>query len=163
MNTQDVMNTLRSSSFFNDLPEEQLEQLVSVSRSVEYRAREEIFQEHAKAKDVILIVSGKVALLICNAGLGCRQIMEVNAGDLIGWSPLLDRPRLSDTARTVTDVQAIAFDGAKLLKLCDDNPQFGYQFMRRTANVLAERLNAVRWQLVDLHGTNLPKVALESD
>lgn len=122
-----------------------------------------MFQEHEPAKEVFLITSGKVALVICNAGIGCRQIMEVKAGDLIGWSPLLDRPRLSDTARTLTRVEAIAFDGGKLLQLCDENPQFGYQFMRRTAKVLAERLNAVRWQLVDLQGTNLPEVALESD
>ena len=136
---------------------------MACAREVEYRGREEIFHEDQAAKDVFLITSGKVALVICAAGIGCRQIMEVKAGDLIGWSPLLDRPRFSDTARTLTPVKAIAFDGVKLLRLCEENPRFGYEFMRRTSRVLSDRLNAVRWQLVDVYGTDLPNIALESD
>ncbi len=163
MTTLNLIDTLKSNSFFSDFPEDHLDQLLSIAREVEYRAREEIFHEHEPAKDVFLISSGKAALVICEAGLGCRQIMEVTEGDLIGWSPLLDRPRLSDTARTLTPVKVIAFDGSKLLQLCEDNPQFGYTFMRQTAKVLSERLNAVRWQLVNVHGTNLPQVVLESD
>lgn len=163
MSVQTMSGQLQESGFFSDLPEEQLQHLAAIGREVEYRARAEIFHEHEPAKDVFLITSGKVALVICEAGLGCRQIMSVKEGDLIGWSPLLDRPRLSDTARTLTPVKAIAFDGGKLLELCKQNPKFGYQFMRRTAMVLSERLNAVRWQLVDVHGVNLPEVELESD
>lgn len=163
MTDKTVSDQLRESSFFSDLPEEQLQNLVSIAREKEYRARQELFHEHEPAKDVYLITSGKVALVICEAGLGCRQIMEVETGDLMGWSPLLDLPRLSDTARTLTPVTAIAIDGGKLLEMCEANPHFGYQFMRRTAKVLSERLHAVRWQLVDVHGFNLPEVALESD
>lgn len=163
MNVPSMSDEIRDSSFFKDLPEDQLQKLVAIGREIEYRAREEVFHEHEPAKDVFLITSGQVALVICEAGLGCRQIMSVKEGDLIGWSPLLDRARLSDTARTLTPVKAIAFDGGKLLELCEQNPQFGYQFMRSTAKVLSERLNAVRWQLVDVHGVNLPEVALESD
>ena len=163
MTATSMSDTLKGNSFFSDFPEDHLDHLLAIAREVEYRAREEIFHEHEPAKDVFLITSGKAALVICEAGLGCRQIMEVKEGDLIGWSPLLDRPRLSDTARTLTPVKMIAFDGGKLLKLCEENPQFGYKLMRQTAKVLSERLNAVRWQLVDVHGTNLPEVVLESD
>lgn len=163
MSVSHMLDTLKSNSFFKDFPEDQLEHLLSIAREVEYRAREEIFHEHEPAKDVYLITSGKAALVICEAGLGCRQIMEVHEGDLIGWSPLLDRPRLSDTARTLMPVKAIAFDGSKLLELCEENPQLGYRMMRQTAKILAERLNAIRWQLVNVHGTNLPQVAIESD
>lgn len=163
MSDTSMIDTLKSNSFFSKFPEDHLDQLLSIAREVEYRAREEIFHEHEPAKDVYLITSGKAALVICEAGLGCRQIMEVKTGDLIGWSPLLDRPRLSDTARTISPVKAIAFDGVKLLKLCEDNPQFGYQLMRQTARLLSERLNAVRWQLVNVHGINLPQVVIESD
>ena len=163
MSVQSTINVLNSSSFFADFPEDQLQNLVDISREIEYRAFEEMFHEDEPAKDVYLITGGKVALVICVTGKGCRQIMEVKEGDLIGWSPLLERPRLSDTARTLTPVTALAFDGEKLLQLCRENPDFGYEFMRRTACVLSDRLNAVRWQLVDLHGANLPEVALESD
>jgi CRP-like cAMP-binding protein len=163
MTVQAMTEQLRGSSFFKDFPEDHLLDLMEIASENTYRAREEIFRENEAAKDVFLITSGKVALVICESGLGCRKIMEVKAGDLIGWSPLIDRPRLSDSARTLTSATAIAFDGEKLLELCEKNPLFGYQFMRRTAKVLSDRLAAIRWQLVDLHGTNLPRVALESD
>ena len=163
MSTNETLELLRKSEVFGDLPEDQLKHLQEIAKEVELGAHEELFQEYEVAKDVFLITSGKVALVICVADIGCRQIMEVQAGDLIGWSPLLDRSRLTDTARTLTPVNALAFDAQELLKLCEDNPHFGYEFMRRTAKVLGERLNAVRRQLVEVHGTNLPEVILESD
>ena len=163
MSDQEIFAVLKSSSFFDNLPDDQIEQLAQAARTVEYRGQEELFQEHEPAKEVFLITSGKVALVICVTGKGCRQIMEVKEGELIGWSPILGQPRLTDTALALTPVKAIAFDGAKVAALCEDNPQFGYEFMKRTAIVLSDRLRAVRWQLVDVHGAHLPEVVLESD
>ena len=74
----------------------------------------------------------------------------------MGWSPLVGRPRLSDTATTVTPTKAIVFDAAQLLKLCDEDREFGYQFMSRMAQVLAQRLSATRMQLLHDWGRNLP-------
>ena len=81
----------------------------------------------------------------------------------MGWSPLVGRPRLYDTARTVTDVTALALDGQKLMEFCAANPAFGFKFMHRIACVLAERLSATRLQLYEMSRLNLPKFQLESD
>ena len=89
--------------------------------------------------------------------------MEVGAGELIGWSPLVGRLRLSDTAHTVTATSAIAVNGERLLALCDEHPQFGYAFMRRATQVLAGRLSATRLQLLKMTGNVLPAVQIESD
>ena len=158
-----TVETLRSSNFFVDLPEDQLNRLLSIAREVEFDAREAIFHEHDPAKDVYLIVSGKVSLAVCAPKVGCRQIMEVSDGDLIGWSPLLGRPRLSDTAHTLSPTKAIAFEGSQLLELCRENPEFGFEFMLRTAKVLAERLSATWIRLLDLYGPKLQNTVIESD
>lgn len=163
MSTDTKTLALSKSTFFQDFPEEQLCDLLAIAREVEFRGQEEIFEEGDLAEDVYLITSGKVALVICVAGKGCRQIMEVKEGDLIGWSPILGKSRLSDTALATTPATAIAFNGKQLVRLCEENPTFGYEFMRRTAMVLSERLRAVRRQLVDVHGVYLPEVVLESD
>jgi hypothetical protein len=42
--------------------------------------------------------------------------------------------------------------------LCEQNPDFGYQFMHRTALTLAARLTATRSQLLDMLGTETPAV-----
>ena len=163
MTTQVLSETLKNSTFFQNFPEDHLDSLLKLANEVEFGPQVDIFCENEPAKDVFLIVEGRVSLVICAEKVGCRQIMEVSDGDLIGWSSLLERPRLTDTAHTLTPVSAIAFNGTKLMQLCKENPEFGLEFMRRTANVLCERLYATRWRLLDVHGTNLPEVAYESD
>ena len=58
---------------------------------------------------------------------------------------------------------AIAINGQEVLKLCKDDPEFGFEFMHRAARVLAERLAATRLQLLEMGGVRLPEVAIESD
>lgn len=163
MSEQSVLESLRNVQFFHDIGDDHLERVAAISRPVEYPAHVEIFQENDLAEDVFAIVSGRVSLMICNPKVGCRQLMEATGGDLIGWSPLVERPRLSDTARTIEPTKAIAIDGERVLKLCREDPELGFEFMWRAAKVLAERLSATRMQLLDISGVHLPLVAVESD
>jgi len=48
-------------------------------------------------------------------------------------------------------VEALAFDGGDLLAACKNDPQFGFVFMHRLLGVVAERLQATRLQLLDMH------------
>ena len=157
------VDTLRQIEFFHDIADKHLEKLAAASEEVEYPARHAIFHEHEQAKNVYFVVSGSVSLAICDRKVGCRQITEAGPGELIGWSPLMGRPRLSDTATTLTPTKVVVFDGADLLKLCEANVELGYEFMRRTAQVLAERLSATRLQLFEATGMRLPQVAVDTD
>jgi CRP-like cAMP-binding protein len=59
----------------------------------------------------------------------------------MGWSPLVGRARLYDTARTVTDVTALALDAQKLIEFCAANPTFGFKFMHHQTTSLLARPN----------------------
>lgn len=163
MSDMSIGELLRSIQFFHDIADAHLERLAEIARPVEYPEHSDIFQEHDKSKDVYVIISGKVSLVICEPKVGCRQLMQVGDGELVGWSPLVGRHRLSDTARTLTPVKALAIDGEQVIALCRDNPEFGFEFMHRVAMALAERLSATRLQLLDLSGFQLPDVQIESD
>ena len=163
MTTQSKLEKLRSSAFFQEFPPEYFEQLVDIGREIEIPARTTVFKEHDRAKDVYVILSGEISLAICDKEDSCRLIGTLHQGDLMGWSPLVGRARLYDTARTVTDVTALALDGQKLMEFCDANPDFGFKFMHRIACVLAERLSGTRLQLLEMSGVHLPKFQLESD
>jgi hypothetical protein len=54
----------------------------------------------------------------------------------------------------VTLVRALAFDGACLRGKCDEDPGLGYEFMKRFAKIMTERLRATRLQLLDVYGTS---------
>ena len=163
MTTQSKLEKLRSSAFFQEFPPEYFEQLVDFGREIEIPARTTVFKEYDRAKDVYVILSGEISLAICDNEDSCRLIGTLRQGDLMGWSPLVGRARLYDTARTVTDVTALALDAQKLMEFCAANPTFGFKFMHRIACVLAERLSGTRLQLLEMSGVHLPKFQLESD
>jgi CRP-like cAMP-binding protein len=163
MSDPTILETLRGVEFLHDIADGHLERLAEIARPVEFPARTEMFHEKDMAKDVYLIVSGRVSLFMCTRKVGCRQLMEVGAGEFVGWSPLVGRPRLSDTAVTLTPAKALAMDGEQLLSFCRQDPEFGFEFMRRAAMALAQRLSATRLQLLDTSGFDLPDVQLESD
>src|SRR5262245_33409521 len=114
MTNTNVLELIKKVEFFQGIPEQYLEELASIGREVEVPAYPDLFQEDDSATTVYAIVHGKVSLEIWTARLGPRQMMEVNDGELIGWSALLQRPWLFDTARTLTRTRAVAFDGGRL-------------------------------------------------
>ncbi len=154
---------LRNLEFFHGIADKHLQRVAAMAKVVEFPARHDIFLEHQPAKEVYFIISGNVSLVICTSRAGCRQLMEVGAGELVGWSPLVGRSRLSDTARTLAPTKAIAIDGEQILALCAEDPEFGFAFMKRAAETLASRLSAARIQLLELSGGQLPQVQIESD
>jgi len=163
MSDEALVKLLRSVEFFRDIADKHLGKLAGIGRAVDYPAHSIIFREHDAAKDVFVIVSGRVSLIICTPKVGCRELMEVGEGALIGWSPLVGRDRLSDTARTLEPTKTIAIDGEGVLALCRQEPQFGFEFMHRATMVLAQRLSATRLQLLEMGGSQLPDVQIESD
>ena len=163
MTTVSTAKRLKSSRFFRDMPDEHLEKLSNLCREVELPARTVVFEEYQRATDVYVILSGEVSLAICEPKDSCRQIAVVGDGDLVGWSPLVGRTRLSDTAFTLTPVKALVFDGEELLEFCAANPEIGYEFMRLAASALALRLSGTRLQLLEMCGTSLPKYEFQPE
>ena len=158
-----ILDSLREVEFFHDFADEDLKQLAAFSRIAEYPAHANIFEESDTAEEIFVIISGEVSLVICTPSTGCRQLMVAKNGDLIGWSPLVERRRLYDTAHTLARTKAIVINGQQILAFCQEHPKFGFEFMRRTCRVLADRLSATRLQLLDISGGRLPEVVLESD
>ena len=157
-----IFESLRGLQFFDGMDETYLRELAALSRLKEFPARTTVFEEYDRAKEVYFIVDGVISLGICD-DKGCRQITVVRRGDLMGWSPLIGRARLFDTARTTSPVKALVFDGDELINFCKAHPDFGFMFMRRAAQVLGERLSDTRRQLLEMSGIHLPDFPLESD
>lgn len=163
MSDPTMRRTLQNIPFFQDLPEEDLEKFAAMSRFVEFPANAVMFRELQPARDVFVILQGRVSLVIFEPGLGGRELNQVGVGDLIGWSTMLGRSQLSDTARTLEPVKAIAIDGERLRSLCNEDPRFGFKSMHLLARALSQRLDAMRALLVQKCGSQLPELPLESD
>lgn len=158
MTATTVTDALRQLQFLRDLPDELIQQLACCGQICDYPSGAVIFRQGDEATTMHLVVSGRIALEICAPAVGCKRILTVSEGELLGWSPVLEHSRLTATARALVVAQTVALNGSQVLAICDQNPQFGYAFMKRAALALAKRLNATRLQLLDIYGGQMPPV-----
>lgn len=156
MTESDIETLLRGLMFLEDLPDDLVKQLATISRIVDVPMGTVLFRQGEPARAIYLIVDGTVSLELCASTVGCKRILTVGSGELLGWSPVLEQQRLSATARTITPVRAVEIDGLQAVALCRHDPQFGYELMKRAALALAKRLNATRLQLLDVYGSQMP-------
>ena len=56
-------------------------------------------------------------------------------------------------ARATTDLRVVSLDGACLRRKCDDNPALGYMMFKHLMPHMAQRVRALRLQVLDLYGT----------
>jgi CRP-like cAMP-binding protein len=158
MTDLDLLQTLRETGFLQGVDEEYLAQIAAIAKCVDFPVGKVIFREGETASQIYFVVSGSVSLEICAPGVGCKRILTVRDGDLLGWSPVLEQSRVTATARTLSPTRAVEINAGQILTLCEHNPRFGYIFMRRAALALAKRLSATRLQLLDVYGSEMPSV-----
>ena len=141
-----------SLSFFDVFSEAEQQALMALAARRQFSANATIFREGELGDAVYLIESGRVGLEICTPGIGCRRVLTVSSGELLGWSPLLGAHEpLTATARSMTDVAACEFKTEPLSALCERDPVLGFKLMCQVSRALARRLTAARLQLLDIH------------
>lgn len=163
MSKQSLLEKLKNCDFFSGFDDDHLNRLADICELQDFPARSTVFEEYDRARKVYVILSGEISLAICEPKDSCKQIAVVRAGDLMGWSPLVGRSRLYDSAHSLTPVTALVFDGDRLMEFCVKNPVFGFRFMHRVACTLAERLSGTRLQMLELCGIHLAEFPIESD
>ncbi|MFO0891174.1 MAG: Crp/Fnr family transcriptional regulator [Isosphaeraceae bacterium] len=154
----ELLAVLREIHFLHDFPDAYLEPLASIASLRRYAPGTLVFREGQKESNLHLIVDGAVSLEFCTPGLGCKRLQTVGGGELLGWSPLLGLGEMSATARVLRPTTLLVVDARQLLALCEHNPRFGYELMKRTALALSQRLSATRLQLLDVYRHDLPVI-----
>jgi CRP-like cAMP-binding protein len=144
-----VLDTLDKLTFCKGLPREYQQRLLSLGEVKTYQPDDRIFFEGQSSEDIYLLTAGQVALETSMPGQGPVRFQTVEAGELLGWSPVLGLGVMTATARALTPCCALALNAARVLSLAEEDPKFVLEFMRRTAITLARRLNATRLQLVE--------------
>jgi CRP-like cAMP-binding protein len=119
---------------------------------VRFAAGDDLFREGDVADRFYLIRHGHVALQVFIPGQGRITIETIAAGEVLGWSWLFPPYRWHFDAQALELSRAIAFDGACLRAKCDEDHDLGYMLMQRFAQVMTQRLQATRLQLLDLYG-----------
>jgi hypothetical protein len=167
--TEDAMNqtvtpeVLKALAFLAPATDDELRPLASAARLAHHPAGTVLFREGDQLACVFIVTEGTVALEINARDHRPRRFQTVGPGELLGWSPLLGGGAMTAAGRALTDVRVVALDAKAVLALCDQDPKFGFQFMRRTAAALAARLSATRLQLLDVYAHELPAPSPEGE
>ena len=95
--------------------------------------------------------SGKVALEVFAPQHKPIVLETLGEGDILGWSWLLPPYIWKLHAHAVEDTAAIALDGKCLRTKCEQNHDLGYELLKRFAQIIVQRLEATRFQLLDVY------------
>lgn len=137
--------------FLKGLEPRYLKLLVGCASNVRFNAGRHLFHEGEEANQFYMIRQGKVALEIHPVKRGSIILQTVGAGEVLGWSWLIPPYRWRFDARALELTRAIALDGKCLRTKSEEDHNLGYELLRRFSDIIVERLDATRLQLLDVY------------
>jgi CRP-like cAMP-binding protein len=140
--------------FFAGLEPSSIRELAGLASSAHYERGKYLFHEGERAAHFYIISEGKVALETFAGERGAITIETIETGEVLGWSWLFPPYRWHFGARVVEPTRAIVLEGAGLRARCEEDHHFGYELTKRIAQIMMQRLQATRLQLLDLYGTS---------
>ena len=79
------------------------------------------------------------------------MIATIGEGEILGWSWLLPPYSWKFHGHALENIRAIALDGKCLRTKCEENHDLGYEILKRFVQIIEHRLDAARFQLVDVY------------
>ena len=148
---KDIKTLIHEHPFFAGLDDAYLELAAGCASNTHFKPGEYLFHEGDPADRFYLLRGGLVRFEIAVPGRAPVILETVQAGEVIGWSWLFPPYLWQFDAQAIGTVQATAFDGKCLRGKCQENHDLGYELAMRSANVMMQRLQATRLQLLDLY------------
>ena len=152
MSERTIRELLGEHDFFARFAPAHLDVLAGCGRNVVFPAGTTIAREGDPADLFFALRSGRVAVGIHVPQHAPLVVATLGAGDVLGWSWLFTPHEWHFDAEATRETHAIAFDGACLRKKCEADAELGYVLMQRFAEIFVRRLEATRFQLVDVYG-----------
>ncbi|MBI5867743.1 MAG: cyclic nucleotide-binding domain-containing protein [candidate division Zixibacteria bacterium] len=140
--------------FLHGLSRPHLELIVGCATNVRFDPGQFLFHEGEEADRFYVIRHGKVRVELFTPGRGPITIQTVDDGDILGWSWLLAPYQWHFDAQAVELTRAIALDGECLRTKCERDHDLGYEMLKRFAQIMQQRMDATRLQLLDLYGNS---------
>ncbi len=154
MKIKSIDQLLNEHPFFEGMKPEWLELMAGCGRNVGFRPGEVIASEGTDCNEFYAVRSGKVAVEIYSPGAGSCTIQTLGSGAILGWSWLLPPHVWMFDMRALETTHAVHFDATCLRTKCEESTEMGYEFMKRFAAVMSDRLRATRLQLLDIYGNS---------
>jgi CRP-like cAMP-binding protein len=139
--------SLTEHPFLKGLQAEYIQYVIEYAHETDFESGEDILHEGKEADQFYFISQGKVALGTYIPARGFATIQTLEGGEILGWSWLIPPHKWRFNAKAITPTSVIVVDGKQLRQKCEDDPEFGYELLKRLALVVGQRLTNTRMRL----------------
>ena len=151
VSVKDIRTLLVESPFFKGMADDHIDMMAGCGKLVNFKAGEFLLREGSEADTFYLIRDGDVAIESAVPAIGPMSVLRVSAGGITGYSWLFPPYRNHFDSRALTRVSAVALDGTCLRGKAEADHELGYHLMTRFAQVMLNRLQSARLQLLDVY------------
>jgi CRP/FNR family cyclic AMP-dependent transcriptional regulator len=130
---------------------DQIERILGCGSEVQFASGAFIFHVGEGADSFFIIQQGLVALEVFIPGRGAHTIATLHGGEVLGWSWLFPPHRWHFDAQALERTRLLAFSAPCLRGVCETDCDIGYPLVRPFAEIITQRLQATRLQLVDMY------------
>jgi CRP-like cAMP-binding protein len=131
-----------------------LQVIVGCASNVRFNAGQLLFRQGEEASTFYLLRHGRVAIELHAPERGVITVQTLEPGEVVGWSWLVPPYQWRFDARAIELTRAIALDGKCLREKCEADHDLGYELLKRFAQIVSQRLEATRLQLLDMYGVH---------
>jgi CRP-like cAMP-binding protein len=139
--------------FFSGLSDAVLDRLALLGSEAVFEAGAVVFRAGEPAAALYLVVEGWVDIVASEAE-SHHLLTAVTAGDVFGWSALVEPFVYTASARCATPVRALVFPAVEMRSLLESDAALCFTLMGRLCRVIAGRLQAARSQLVSTYAVS---------
>jgi len=154
--SQSLFTLINRQPFFKGLKTQQLQLLANSALEITFETGTTLFEEGSPANRFYLILTGRVELSSEMEDRNVISIQTLGPGDDLGWSWLFPPYSMHFTARALEPTATIFFYGTRLREQCEQDHEFGYQIMKRIAEVATQSLRATQRRLMQYINQNIP-------
>ena len=145
-----VIAMLNHTWFGAELSPETQERLAKLGVIQDFEADEVILHEGDDAREMGILISGRLALRTLVPERGPVTILSVEPGDIFGWSAVLADTQAQSTVVATEFSQALVIEGVALRAALKEDHALAASVYPRVLKAVARRLRATRLQLLDL-------------
>lgn len=145
---------LRGHSFVDGLSPAQIASLAELATEISFAENQIILADREHSSAFYFLISGSVAIELHSTRYAvCVQAL--GAGQVFGWSALLDRQDTLFQVRAREETTALRIEGNDLQALCRRDPVLGTELLRRTLQVVASRVRATEQRFAEMCGVRV--------
>ncbi|MCL5037754.1 MAG: cyclic nucleotide-binding domain-containing protein [Chloroflexi bacterium] len=138
---------------FSGLPDDVLEKLAAITREMEFKEGEVVFEENSPGEAMYIVIDGDAVAEKVIEGERHKVLGTFGKGDLFGEMALFDRQPRSARIKALSPLTILELSQKEFQKFLISDTEDAARILGRVINVLTRRLRQTDQELVTLYET----------